>query len=96
MVRCVIEGPLSKASSARQFNITPKTVAEWVERFRAEGVVAGARRSARDRLTMPPQFGCPVVSRRCRTGRRFEGGMPIDPLAVASQEFAIRDRDLHA
>ena len=34
MVRGVMEGGLSKAGAARQFNITPKIVAKWVERFR--------------------------------------------------------------
>ena len=38
MVRSVIEGGLTKAASAGQYNTTPKTVAKWVERFRAEGV----------------------------------------------------------
>ena len=38
MVRGVIEGGLTKAAAARQFNTTVKTVAKWVERFRAEGV----------------------------------------------------------
>src|SRR6478672_12760812 len=37
MVRSVIEGGLSKAAAAGQFNTTPKTVAKWVKRFRAEG-----------------------------------------------------------
>jgi hypothetical protein len=37
MVRCV-EAGLSNAAAARQFNTTPKTVAKWVERFRAGGV----------------------------------------------------------
>ena len=31
------EGGLSKLAAARQFNTTTKTVAKWVERFRAEG-----------------------------------------------------------
>jgi Helix-turn-helix domain len=35
MVRCV-EAGLSKAAAALQFNTTPKTVAKWVERFRAD------------------------------------------------------------
>ena len=38
MVRSVIEGGLSKAEAGRQFKITPKIVAKWVERFRTEGV----------------------------------------------------------
>src|SRR6266581_2661539 len=37
MVRSVVEGGLTKAAAAGQFNTTAKTVAKWVERFRAEG-----------------------------------------------------------
>ncbi len=48
MVRSVVEGGLSKAAAARQFNTTPKTVAKWVERFRAEGIDG-----LRDRLVRP-------------------------------------------
>jgi len=33
----VTEGGLSKLTAARQLNTTTKTVAKWVERFRAEG-----------------------------------------------------------
>src|SRR5207247_3392220 len=51
MVRSVIDGGLSEAAAARQFNTTPKTVAKWVARFRAEGV-AGLR----DRSSRPPPF----------------------------------------
>ena len=47
MARSVIEGGLSKAAAARQFNTTPKTVAKWVERFRAEGVAGLRDRSSR-------------------------------------------------
>lgn len=38
MVRSVVEGGLSQAGAADLFNTTPKTVAKWVKRFRAEGV----------------------------------------------------------
>ncbi|WP_156908806.1 helix-turn-helix domain-containing protein, partial [Bradyrhizobium murdochi] len=38
MARSVVDGGLSKAAAGRQFNTTAKTVAKWVERFRAEGV----------------------------------------------------------
>jgi transposase-like protein len=36
MVRSVVEGRLSKAAAARQFNTTAKTVAKWVKRFQVE------------------------------------------------------------
>ena len=38
MVRIVIEGGVTKSAAARRFNTTAKTVAKWVERFRAQGV----------------------------------------------------------
>jgi hypothetical protein len=38
MARSVIEGSLSKAAAAHQFNTTPKTVVKRVGRFQAEGV----------------------------------------------------------
>ena len=54
MVRSVIEGGLSKAAAARQFNTTPKIVAKWVERFRTEGVDGLRDRSSRP-LSLPSQ-----------------------------------------
>ena len=53
MVRCV-EAGLSKAAAARQFNTTPKTVAKWVERFRADGLDGLRARSSRP-LSLPSQ-----------------------------------------
>jgi len=47
MVRSVIEGGLTKAAAARQFNVAAKTVAKWVKRFRAEGVDGLQDRSSR-------------------------------------------------
>ena len=47
MVRSVIEGGLTKAAAAGQFNTTAKTAAKWVERFRAEGVDGLRDRSSR-------------------------------------------------
>ncbi len=43
------EGGLSKAAAARQFNTTPKTVAKWVKRFRAEGLDGLLDRSSKPR-----------------------------------------------
>src|SRR6185312_4989034 len=54
MVRSVVEGGLSKADAAYQFNTTPKTVAKWVERFEAEGVEGLRDRSSRP-LSSPNQ-----------------------------------------
>jgi len=50
----VIDGGLSKAAAARQFNTTAKTVAKWVERFRAGGVDGLRDRSSRP-LSLPSQ-----------------------------------------
>src|SRR5215218_5323789 len=50
MVRSVVE----QADAAYQFNTTPKTVAKWVERFRAEGVDGLRDRSSRP-LSSPSQ-----------------------------------------
>ena len=54
MVRSVMEKGLTKAAAARQFNTTPKTVAKWVERFRAGGVEGLRDRSSRP-LSLPSQ-----------------------------------------
>src|SRR3954452_18762218 len=53
MVRFV-EAGLSKTAAACQFNTTPKTVAKWVERFRAGGVDGLRDRSSRP-LSLPSQ-----------------------------------------
>jgi transposase len=37
MIRAVVDGGLSKAAAAREFNTTPKTVAKWIVRFEAGG-----------------------------------------------------------
>ena len=42
MVRSVVDQRLSKAQAARRFNTTPKTVTKWVDRFKAEGLLACA------------------------------------------------------
>jgi transposase InsO family protein len=47
MVRAVVDRGFSHAAAARWFNTTPKTVAKWVNRFRAEGVEGLRDRSSR-------------------------------------------------
>ena len=63
MVRSVVEGRLSKAAAARQFNTTAKTVAKWVERFRAEGVDGLRDRSSRPHSlpSQTPAAACVAV-----------------------------------
>jgi transposase InsO family protein len=87
MVRCV-EAGLSKAAAARQFNTTPKTVAKWVERFRAGGVDGLRDRSSRP-LSLPSQTApatCAVVEalRRQRyTGRQIAAEVGVSPATVS-------------
>jgi transposase len=72
MVRAVVEGGLSQAAAARQFNVTPKTVAKWVLRFRAEGVAGLQDRSSRPRSS-PSQTApapCARVEARVEALRR--------------------------
>ncbi len=73
MVRAVVDGGLSKAEAARKFNATPKTVAKWVERFRAEGV-DGLRDHSSAPHTSPsqtPTATCDAVE-RLRRQRRLQ------------------------
>jgi transposase-like protein len=48
MARAVFKNDLTKAEAARQFNTTAKSVAKWVQRFRAGGV-----EGLRDRSSAP-------------------------------------------
>jgi transposase InsO family protein len=68
MARSVIEGGSSKAAAARAFHATPKTVAKWVARFRAEGVAGLQDRSSRPRSS-PSQTG-PAACERVEALRR--------------------------
>ena len=66
MVRSVIEGGLTNAAAALQFNVTAKTVAKWVERFRAEGVDGLRDRSSRPiHCQAKPQRPHVPLSRLC-------------------------------
>ena len=88
MVRSVIEGGLSKAAAARQFNTTPKTVAKWVKRFRGEGVEGLRDRSSRPHSS-PSQTApatCAVIEtlrRRRRTGKQIAAEVEVSPATVS-------------
>ncbi|TYL70270.1 helix-turn-helix domain-containing protein [Bradyrhizobium cytisi] len=60
MVQSVIQGGLSNADAAFQFNTTPKTVGKWGKRFRAEGV-----EGLRDQSSRPRRQPRARSSRRC-------------------------------
>src|SRR5256884_9099778 len=88
MVRSVIEEGLTKAVAAVRFNTTPKTVAKWVGRFRAEGVEGLRDRSSRP-LSLPsqtPLATCAIieVSRRQRhTGKQIAAEVGVSPATVS-------------
>jgi transposase InsO family protein len=68
MARSVMEGGSSKAAAARRFNTTPKTVAKWVARFRAEGAAGLQDRSSRPRSS--PSQAAPALCERVEALRR--------------------------
>jgi transposase len=88
MVRSVIEGGLTKAAAALQFNVTAKTVAKWVKRFRAEGVEGLRDRSSRP-LSSPSQTlpaTCAEVEalrRQRHTGKQIATEVGISPATVS-------------
>lgn len=55
MVRAVVDGGLNASAAARKYNTSPKTVAKWVNRFRAEGVDGLRDRSSKP-LSSPSQI----------------------------------------
>jgi transposase InsO family protein len=88
MVRSVVEGGLSKAAAARQFNVMPKTVAKWVNRFRAGGADGLRDRSSRPRSlpSQTPAAACAAVEalRRQRyTGKQIAAEVGISPATVS-------------
>ena len=88
MVRSVVEGRLSKGAAARQFNVTPKTVAKWVKRFRAEGVGGLRDRSSRPHSSpsQTPVATCAAVDalRRQRyTGKQIAAEVGVSPATVS-------------
>lgn len=88
MVRCVVDGGLSCAATARKYNTTPKTVAKWVKRCRAEGVDGLRDRSSRPLSSdsQTPQATCDAVEalRRQRfTGNQIARELGISPATVS-------------
>ncbi|WP_247293831.1 leucine zipper domain-containing protein [Bradyrhizobium sp. 87] len=67
MVLSVIEGGLTKAAAALQFNVTVKTIAMWVKRFREEGVEGLRDRSSR--LLSSPSQTLPATCAEVRIAR---------------------------
>ena len=88
MVRSVVEGGLSQADAAYQFNTSPKTVAKWVKRFRAEGVDGLRDRSSRPH-SLPSQTApatCTVIEalrRQRHTGKQIAAETGVSPATVS-------------
>ena len=88
MVRSVIEGGLTKAAAALRFNVTAKTVAKWVKRFRAEGVDGLQDRSSRPHSSpsQTPAATCAAVEmfrRRRHTGKQIAAEVGISTATVS-------------
>ena len=88
MVRSVVEGGLSKAAAARQFNVSAKTVAKWLERFCAEGSDGLRDRSSRPH-SLPNQTApakCEAVEalrRQRHTGKQIAAEVGVSPATVS-------------
>jgi transposase InsO family protein len=88
MARRVIEGGLSKAAAAHQFNTTPKTVAKWVARFRAEGAAGLRDRSSRPHSSpgQTPQGACERVEalrRQRHTGEQIAAEVGVSAATIS-------------
>jgi transposase InsO family protein len=88
MVRSVVEGGLSKADAAYQFNTTPKTVAKWIERFRGEGLEGLRDRSSRPHSSpsQTPPARCAAVEalrRQRHTGKQIAAKVGVSPATVS-------------
>lgn len=88
MVRAVVDCGLSPTAAARQFNTTPKTVAKWVDRFRAEGVDGLRDRSSKPLSspgqTPPTTCGAVEALRRQRyPGKQIAAELGISPATVS-------------
>ena len=88
MVRIVIEGGVTKSAAARRFNTTAKTVAKWVERFRAQGVDGLRDRSSKPH-SLPgqtPPAKCAAVEalrRQRHTGNQIAAEVGVSAATVS-------------
>src|ERR1700739_3561549 len=88
MVRFVIDSRQSKAAAAGQFNTTAKTVAKWVERFRAEGVDGLRDHSSRPHSlpSQTPPATCAAVEvlrRQRHTGKQIAAEVAVSAATVS-------------
>ena len=83
-----VDDGLSMAAVARLFKTTPKTVAKWVERFRAEGVDGLRDRSSRPHSSpsQTPPTTCAAIEalrRQRHTGKQIAGEVGVSPATVS-------------
>jgi len=84
----VVEGGLSQADAAYQFNTTPKTVAKWVKRFGAEGVEGMHDRSSKPHSSpsQTPPATCTAIEglrRQRHTGKQIAAEVGVSPATVS-------------
>ena len=76
MVRSVVDGGLTGAAAARQFNTSAKTVAKWVDRFRKDGIGGLRDRSSRphsspSQTPLAARASVEVLRRQRYTGKQI-------------------------
>jgi len=88
MVRAVLDGGLTPAAAARQFNTSSKTVSKWVGRFKDEGADGLCDRSSRP-LSSPnqtPPATCAAIEasrRQRRTGKQIAVEVGVSTATVS-------------
>src|ERR1700678_1439380 len=88
IARSVMEGGSSKAAAARAFHTTPKTVAKWVARFRAEGAAGLQDRPSRPHSSpgQTPLATCERVEalrRQRHTGEQIAAEVGVSAATVS-------------